>query len=77
MHKANAGFVGSYSAAHGEVVATHGDHKVGVGLVKTGQNFNEGALSRAVLADKCVNFALFNIKCHIIQGHLAWKCLRK
>ena len=77
MHKANAGFMGSYCASHGEVVAAHGDHKVDVWLVKTGQNLNEGAFSRAVLANKGMNFALFNVECHIIQGHLARKSLRK
>ena len=77
MHKANAGFVGSYSAAHSEVVAAHGDHKVGVWLVKTGQNLNKGAFSRAILAHQSMYFAFFNIECDVIEGHLAGKSLRK
>ena len=60
VYKANSGFMGSDCTSHSEIVAAHGDHKVGVWLVKTGQNLDEGALSRDILADKCVNFALFN-----------------
>jgi hypothetical protein len=69
--------MGGYSASHCEIVSAHGDHEVGVWLVKAGQNFNEGAFARAVLANKGMNFALFNVECHIIQSNLARKCLRK
>ena len=75
VHKANTGFVGSYCTAHGEVVAAHGDHKVGVWLVKTGQNLNKGALTRAILAYQSMYFAFFNVECDVIEGHLAGKSL--
>jgi hypothetical protein len=65
----------SYSASHGKIVAAHGDHEIGIWLMKTGQNLDEGAFARAVLANKGMNFALFNVECHIIQGHLAGKSL--
>jgi hypothetical protein len=77
VYKANSGFMGSDCASHGEVVTAHGDHEIGVWLVKTGQNLNEGALSRAVLTHQSMHFAFFNIEGHVIEGHLAWKSLRK
>lgn len=52
-------------------MTTHSGHEVGIWLVKTSQNLDERALSRAILANEGMNFAFFNIECHIIQGHLA------